>query len=123
VLLCNAFFIFLSHFHIINIDLVVLQILLNCAYFKCLIRITCVQDASRENSQHAYAKFVESAWESSRHCTLRGQMELVKLSTPINIDEVEPAANIVKRFCTGNLKLGSSITFSEGIRIVITGFA
>ena len=60
-----------------------------------------VQDASRENSHHAYAKFVESAWESNRHCTLRGQMELVKLATPINIDEVEQAANIVKRFCTG----------------------
>lgn len=72
-----------------------------------------MQDASRENSHHAYAKFVESAWESSRHCTLRGQMELIKLATPINIEEVEPAANIVKRFCTGNYVFDSFVLINK----------
>lgn len=43
----------------------------------------------------------ESALESIRACTLRGQLELVKLDEPIPIDEVEPASEIVKRFVTG----------------------
>lgn len=60
-----------------------------------------VQDATRDNSHTAYEKFVESAWESTRQCTLRGQFEFVNAETPVNIDEVEPAKNIVKRFCTG----------------------
>jgi glutamate synthase domain-containing protein 2 len=77
-----------------------------------------VQDASRENSHHAYAKFVESAWESSRFCTLRGQMELVKLTTPINIDEVEPAANIVKRFCTGKYAFNSFVLVNNKVIIL-----
>lgn len=39
--------------------------------------------------------------ESVRACTLRGQLELIKLDQPISIDEVEPASEIVKRFVTG----------------------
>lgn len=39
--------------------------------------------------------------ESLRHCTLRGQLELVPSDAPVNIDDVEPAAEIVKRFVTG----------------------
>jgi glutamate synthase domain-containing protein 2 len=73
------------------------------AVFNWLLHITFLigQDATRENSHTAYEKFVESAWESTRHCTLRGQLEFVASDNPINIDEVEPAKNIVKRFCTG----------------------
>ena len=59
------------------------------------------QDATRDNSQHAYDKFVESAWEGTKHCTLRGQLEFVTKGPKVSLDEVEPAANIVKRFVTG----------------------
>jgi glutamate synthase (NADPH/NADH) len=41
--------------------------------------------------------------ESVRACTLRGQLELVPTTKSIDISEVEPAANIVKRFATGNI--------------------
>jgi glutamate synthase (NADPH/NADH) len=66
-----------------------------------------LQDATRENSKHAYDKFAETAWEGTRFCTLRGQVEFVTLNSPINIDEVEPAASIVKRFVTGAMSFGS----------------
>lgn len=42
--------------------------------------------------------------ESVRACTLRGQLELVPTTKSIDISEVEPAANIVKRFATGKNK-------------------
>lgn len=38
---------------------------------------------------------------SLRQCTLRGQLELIPSKIPVNIDDVEPAAEIVKRFVTG----------------------
>jgi len=61
-----------------------------------------MQDASVSNSRDAFAKFVQSATESARHCTLRGQLEFVTGSLhPVTLDEVESAASIVKRFCTG----------------------
>lgn len=43
--------------------------------------------------------------ESVRACTLRGQLELVPTTKSIDISEVEPAANIVKRFATGKISL------------------
>ena len=65
-----------------------------------------MQDASVSNSRAAFAKFVASATESARHCTLRGQLEFVTdCVKPVGIDEVESAASIVKRFCTGKVKV------------------
>ena len=40
--------------------------------------------------------------ESLRQCTLRGQLELIPSPNPVNIENVESAAEIVKRFVTGN---------------------
>ena len=47
--------------------------------------------------------------ESLRQCTLRGQLELnLSSGTPaISVDDVEPAAQIVRRFVTGAMSLGS----------------
>ena len=42
-----------------------------------------------------------------RQCTLRGQLELVTSDSPVNIDDVEPAGEIVKRFVTGAMSFGS----------------
>lgn len=39
--------------------------------------------------------------ESVRDCTLRGQLELIPSRNPVPLTQVEPAANIVKRFATG----------------------
>ena len=55
----------------------------------------------RNKNKNAYNKFAETNWAMNRECTLRGQLEFVELPTPIDIEEVEPAANIIKRFCTG----------------------
>ncbi|HEV3334420.1 MAG TPA: glutamate synthase large subunit [Bryobacteraceae bacterium] len=40
-------------------------------------------------------------------CTLRGLLEIKKSETPIPIEEVEPAKEIVKRFATGAMSFGS----------------
>ncbi|KAI5644015.1 glutamine amidotransferases class-II domain-containing protein [Phthorimaea operculella] len=66
-----------------------------------------LQEAATNNSRGAYDKFRESALESIRACTLRGQLELVKLDEPIPLSEVEPASEIVKRFATGAMSFGS----------------
>lgn len=66
-----------------------------------------LQDASRHNNKNAYQKFVDSTMQSMRDCTLRGQLDLVYADQPINIDEVEPATEIVKRFATGAMSFGS----------------
>ena len=56
-----------------------------------------------------YTKYVND--EASHRCTLRG---LLKFKTgqrpPVKIEDVEPAKEIVKRFCTGAMSLGSIST-------------
>jgi glutamate synthase (NADPH/NADH) large chain len=42
--------------------------------------------------------------------TLRGLFELKPAGAPVPLDEVEPAAEIVKRFATGAMSLGSIST-------------
>ncbi|XP_045534417.1 glutamate synthase [NADH], amyloplastic [Papilio machaon] len=71
------------------------------------VSIANLQEAAVSNSSSAYDRYRESALESIRACTLRGQLELVKLDEPIPIDEVEPASEIVKRFATGAMSFGS----------------
>ena len=51
----------------------------------------------------AYDKFVESSTEASQNCTLRGQLEFNLAEEPLELDDVEEAANIVRRFCTGSI--------------------
>src|SRR5688500_3489374 len=57
-----------------------------------------------------YTKLVND--ESKARCTLRGLLQF-KAGTPVPIDEVEPAKEIVKRFCTGAMSLGSISTESH----------
>ncbi|XP_045493540.1 glutamate synthase [NADH], amyloplastic isoform X2 [Colias croceus] len=66
-----------------------------------------LQEAANNNNHSAYDRFRESTLESVRACTLRGQLELVKLDEPIPLSEVEPASEIVKRFATGAMSFGS----------------
>nr|XP_034824932.1 glutamate synthase [NADH], amyloplastic isoform X1 [Maniola hyperantus] len=66
-----------------------------------------LQEAALGNSKSAYDRFRESSLESVRACTLRGQLELVKLDEPIPLSEIEPASEIVKRFATGAMSFGS----------------
>ncbi|XP_042242518.1 glutamate synthase [NADH], amyloplastic-like isoform X2 [Homarus americanus] len=71
------------------------------------VSIANLQDASRTQNKSQYDKFKESTMESVKACTLRGQLELVKLENPIDISEVESASEIVKRFATGAMSFGS----------------
>lgn len=68
-----------------------------------------IQVAARDNNADAYWRFAEHINNDNRtRCSLRGLME-IKLDPEkaIPLDEVEPAAAIVKRFCTGAMSFGS----------------
>ena len=49
----------------------------------------------------------QAEMKSIRDCTLRGQLEFIELSNSIEIEEVEPWTEIVKRFATGAMSFGS----------------
>jgi glutamate synthase (NADPH/NADH) large chain len=68
-----------------------------------------LQMASRENNADAYWRFSKHANEdATRRCALRGLLKLkTGVKRPIPIAEVEPAKEIVKRFCTGAMSFGS----------------
>ncbi|MEC7641005.1 MAG: glutamate synthase large subunit [Nitrospinota bacterium] len=69
--------------------------------------IATLQHATRSNNYSLYKKFSKLADEiSTRQCTLRGLFKF-KRCTPIDIDDVEPVAEITKRFCTGAMSIGS----------------
>jgi glutamate synthase (NADPH/NADH) large chain len=72
--------------------------------------ISAIQQATRGNSKEAYARFVKvSDEEATRGSTLRGLMSFKEgvNGGAISLDEVEPAKEIVKRFCTGAMSFGS----------------
>ncbi|TFG47571.1 MAG: glutamate synthase subunit alpha, partial [Candidatus Brocadiia bacterium] len=63
--------------------------------------ISSLQHAVMNNNAQAYNDYAKAVNEQSRRlCTLRGLFEFVK-GEPVDINEVEPASEIVKRFCTG----------------------
>lgn len=67
-----------------------------------------LQEAAINKDQNAYERYKQSAMNSIRQCTLRGQFDLVKKpDAKIDIEEVESAAEIVKRFATGAMSFGS----------------
>ena len=66
-----------------------------------------LQYATRSNDPRAYREFADDVNDQSRRmATLRGLLEF-KDGQSIPIDEVEPAVEIVKRFATGAISLGS----------------
>ncbi len=67
-----------------------------------------LQYAVRANSFKTYQEFAETADTYSRQlCTIRGLLEFKKAEKPLPLEEVEPASEIVKRFATGAISLGS----------------
>lgn len=65
--------------------------------------------ANRWDTYKEYAQIIND--QSRRHMTLRGLFEFkVDPAKAIPVDEVEPAAEIVKRFATGAMSLGSIST-------------
>lgn len=71
------------------------------------LTVSRLQHAVRNNDQAAYAEFARAINEQSRQlCTLRGLFELLP-GEVIPLDQVEPAVQIVERFCTGAMSHGS----------------
>jgi glutamate synthase (NADPH) large chain len=71
-----------------------------------------LQHSTRANSFETYKDYAQLINDQSRrHMTLRGLFEFkVDPAQAIAIEEVEPAAEIVKRFATGAMSLGSIST-------------
>ncbi len=71
-----------------------------------------LQHAARAGKFETYKEYAQLINDQSkRHMTLRGLFEFrVDPSKAISIDEVEPASEIVKRFATGAMSLGSIST-------------
>ncbi len=66
-----------------------------------------LQHASRLKSREAYAAFAREVNDRNRnHANIRGFLRF-RRGTPIPLEEVEPAAEIVRRFCTGAMSYGS----------------
>ncbi|MCY6957499.1 glutamate synthase large subunit [Clostridium brassicae] len=66
-----------------------------------------LQLATRTNNYKIYKEYAELINNQSKNlCTIRGLFN-IKKGTPISINEVEPVSEIVKRFCTGAMSLGS----------------
>ena len=71
-----------------------------------------LQHSTRANNWNTYKEYAQLINDQNRrHMTLRGLFEFkIDPSKAIPIDEVEPAKEIVKRFATGAMSLGSIST-------------
>ncbi len=70
--------------------------------------IMLLQEATREEDYAKFEAYSEAVNDQSRAAyTLRGLMEIKGDRPTISIDEVEPAANILKRFASGAMSFGS----------------
>ncbi len=70
--------------------------------------IRLLQECTRENDFAKYKDYCITVDEQAKAaCTLRGLMDFVAVRKSIPIEEVEPAANLLKRFATGAMSFGS----------------
>nr|MBZ4200981.1 glutamate synthase large subunit [Methylotenera sp.] len=70
-----------------------------------------LQHATRTNSADTYKEYAQLINDQTRrHMTLRGLFEIKSVGAAIPLDKVEPAKEIVKRFATGAMSLGSIST-------------
>ncbi|MED5584950.1 MAG: glutamate synthase large subunit [Verrucomicrobiota bacterium] len=85
--------------------------------------IAALQTAARTNNFDSYREFSDHINNDTKaRCALRGLMEFKQgvNGGPVPIEEVEPATEIVKRFCTGAMSFGSiSAEAHEGLAIAM----
>lgn len=73
--------------------------------------ISKLQNATRTNQYETYKEYAALINDQSRrHMTLRSLFEIKPVGPAIPLDQVEPAKEIVKRFATGAMSLGSIST-------------
>ena len=71
------------------------------------VTVSCLRYAVVNNDPVAYADYAGAVNDQSRKLyTLRGLFEFTA-GEPVSIEEVEPASEIVRRFCTGAMSHGS----------------
>ena len=67
-----------------------------------------LQQAVRITGYPTWKEYAQLANDESQHrCTIRGLMQFKHVQPPVPVEEVEPAASIVKRFVTGAMSFGS----------------
>ena len=70
--------------------------------------ISKLQHAVRQSSYSTFKEFADLIDDRNKNlATLRGLMRLRKSESPVPLEEVEPAREIVKRFATGAMSFGS----------------
>ena len=70
--------------------------------------IALLQQSVRHGGEESYAEYARLVNEdATRRATLRGLLEIRSDQRPVPIEEVEPWTEIVKRFATGAMSLGS----------------
>jgi glutamate synthase (NADPH/NADH) large chain len=70
--------------------------------------ISLLQQSTGNNSYETYRQFADIIDQGDRQIsTLRGLLDFKNATTPLSLDEVEPAVEIVKRFATGAISLGA----------------
>ena len=72
------------------------------------LTISKLQHAVRQSSFTTFQEFTKMVNDQSRELlTLRGLLEFHPAGPPVPLDDVEPAAQIVRRFATGAMSFGS----------------
>jgi glutamate synthase (ferredoxin) len=67
-----------------------------------------LQNATRLNSREDFQKYCQTIDDQQRQLlTLRGLLDFKQVDNPVPLEEVESAAQIVKRFATGAMSYGS----------------
>ncbi|KAK3002285.1 hypothetical protein RJ639_021247 [Escallonia herrerae] len=66
-----------------------------------------LQEAARGNSVAAYKEYSKRIQELNKTCNLRGLLKFKEAEVKVPLEDVEPASEIVKRFCTGAMSYGS----------------
>lgn len=85
--------------------------------------IAALQESALTKNKSAYDKFREATMESVKNCMLRGRLELRTLDQALPLSEIEPVANIVKRFATGAMSFGSiSLEAHQTLAIAMNKF-
>jgi len=70
-----------------------------------------LQHSTRTNKYDTYKEYARIINDQTkRHMTLRGLFDIKPAGAPVPLTEVEPATEIVKRFATGAMSLGSIST-------------
>src|SRR6266567_4769032 len=72
------------------------------------LTVSKLQHAVKQQSYSTFREYTDLIdKQNTQLCTLRGLLEIKKPNNPVPLDEVEPAASIVKRFATGAMSFGS----------------